>query len=163
MKLSINVMSAESVQRAIDAVHQKQVDLQSVKLKELIRKVAELGALTARSIYGPEVTVTVEEENNGYRQRIVAEGRPVAFFEFGAGIYTDPGHAFAGNAASQGLYVYDGSYSEEHARQYVNWGYWIFGGKKIYGVQPRYALWSAEQDMAADLAEVAREVFNDRH
>ena len=158
MKIKIDLRSAGSIQQAIDLLEKKRKALPK-QIKELGRRVAEEGAAVARPIYGNTVEVSVVETDKGYK--IVAAGRDVAFFEFGAGIYTDPGHALAGNAAQAGLYVYDGAYSEEHAKQYVNWGYWIFGGKKIYGVQPRYALWSADQQMAAKLAEIAKEVFKD--
>lgn len=158
MKKTIQIrLTPESIQKAINELQAERNRI-PVKLREIGNRLAQEGAAVARSIYGSSVSVSVEETSSGFK--IVASGRPVAFFEFGAGIYTDPTHPLAGEAAKEGLYVYDGSYSEEHARQYVEWNYWYFGGMKIEGVQPRYALWSADQQMAANLAKVAREVFS---
>lgn len=151
-------LSSDSIQSVIDELESEKKRVKKL-VPELCRRLAEEGAAAARAAYGDSVTVSVVPIENGYS--IIASGREVAFMEFGAGIYTDTTHPLAGNVDNQGLPVYPGSYSEEHARQFVNYGYWIHDGKKIEGVQPRYGLWAADQAIADSIKEVVREVFAD--
>ena len=80
-----------------------------------------------------------------YTRYVVAHGKGVGVFEFGAGDLADRAHPLAKNAPFP---VYPGSYSEINAREYIEWDYWVFqskdGRKWMYKyIHPRRGLYEA--------------------
>ena len=129
------------------------------KADELCKRLAEEGSRVAQDIYGSAVSVSVVRNDSGNGYIIRADGRAVAFLEFGAGYGVNPANPLAANAATQGLYVYWGSYSAQNAGELIKWDFWIFGGKKMDKVPARNALWEADKRMAQELSRIAQEVF----
>lgn len=138
-----SVMRAEIEYRHILREFDRKVDI-------FIAEVAELARETAQNAFGASVVVTVEPIENGVA--IVASGEKIGFLEFGAGDTAE-----ADEFARQVSYdVYPGSWSENHAREYVNQGFWIFGGVIYQHVTPTHAMqraWEAVHEQWHDIAE----------
>lgn len=125
------------------------------KCAELARRLCEIGEPIIRQVHGNHASVWSEPTENGYK--IVAEGEDVLFIEFGAG-----------NAAGSTAGLYDavpaevrpGSWSETHAKQYVMYGNWWFGGQAYVEVVPTPAFYYAYEYMAQNLPQLAKEVFS---
>lgn len=81
MKIALT-LDTNGVNKAIRQVERMKRDLPS-KVSDLCKRLAEIGAETARREFGPSVSVTTERTDKGYQ--ILAEGRGVCFIEFGAG------------------------------------------------------------------------------
>lgn len=130
------------------------------KIDELEWRMATEGAQVAQRIYGRAVTVTVRREKDGVS--VLASGKAVVFLEFGAGFGTDPMHPLSQELYEQsGVEVYEGTYSDSNARQFVTLDKWFFGGNWYTAVQPRYAMWEADKAMSNEAVRIAKEVFKD--
>lgn len=126
------------------------------KLLELAERLCKIGEPIIRQVHGNHADFirTVPTEN-GYK--IECEGEDVLFIEFGAG-----------NAAGRDAGSYDavpsvvrpGSWSETHAKQYVMYGNWWFGGRAYVEVAPTPAFYYAYEYMVQNLPQIAREVFS---
>lgn len=145
-------VSVTGISRAIKTVEQL-ANLQE-KCAELAKRLCEIGEPIIRQVHGNPTEVWTEPSDNGYK--IVAEGEDVLFIEFGAG-----------NAAGSTAGLYDdvpsvvrpGSWSETHAKQYVMYGNWWFGGQAYVEVVPTPAFYYAYEYMVQNLPTVAKEVF----
>lgn len=120
------------------------------KVDIFIAEVAELARETAQNAFGSSVVVTAEPIENGYA--IIASGSAIGFLEFGAG-----DSAAADTFANQVSYeVRPGSWSETHAKEYSDRGFWVFGGVIYTQVPPTHAMqqaWDAVHEQWSDIAE----------
>lgn len=124
------------------------------KCEEIAKRLCEIGEPIIRQVHGNHAMVWTEPSDHGYK--IVAEGEDVLFIEFGAG-----------NAAGSTAGLYDdvpsvvrpGSWSETHAKQYVMYGNWWFGGVAYVEVVPTPAFYYAYEYMVQNLPQIAQEVF----
>lgn len=121
---------------------------------KFLERLAEIGKEAAQSAYGGAISVTVEPIENG--MAIIADGDAIAFLEFGAGDATNSGNRYASMMPFE---VVPGSWSKEHAQQYVKLGYWIFGGVKYTAIQPRNGMEHAYEAVIENIHSTAREVF----
>ena len=126
------------------------------KLEEVCRQLAEIGAEAAQRHlnggYGnTDATITTLPMKNGYK--IAMSGADVYFIEFGTGKDVDP----HGDVVS--VPVYPGSYSETHARQYSEKGFWWYGGEQLEGTPAQMPMFYAGQAIRENARRVAREVF----
>ncbi len=87
-----------------------------------------------------------------------AMGRGVCFIEFGAGVYAtvqDLDHEKM--ASNIGVYVWPGSWSDEHGK---TWEKWIAGGnnpyKYIYNLKPRPGMYKGIKQAETMIREMAR-------
>lgn len=119
-----------------------------------LERLAEIGKEAAQGAYGSAISVTVEPIENG--MAIIANGDAVAFLEFGAGDATNSGNRYANEMPFD---VSPGSWSKEHAQQYIKLGYWVFGGVKYTAIQPRNGMEHAYEAIMENIHSVAREVF----
>ena len=146
------MITVTGVDHAISALA-KYVNIQ-LKLNEIAKRLCEIGEPIISQVHGNHSHVWTESTPEGYK--IVAEGEDVLFIEFGAG-----------NAAGRdvGLYddvpsvVYPGSWSATHARQYVMYGNWWFGGQAYVEVVPTPAFYYAYEYMVQNLPRIIREVL----
>ena len=128
------------------------------KAQELCERLAEIGSDQAFNTYGSGVVVSVFPKENGAVIR--ADGQEVCFLEFGAGATTNPFHPMAKNFTQEtGYEVRKGSYSEQHARQFSEKGFWVWEGEKYTHIMPRAGLWRGEQEIVMRVYEIAKEVF----
>ena len=127
------------------------------KLDEVCRKLAEIGAQEARARFARGdhgnggVVVTVEPMSNGYK--IVASGHDVYFIEFGTGFFAHP-HGYETSVP-----VYPGSWSESHAQQFSEKGYWYYGGEKLQGTEAEMPMYYAGRAIRENEKRIVREVF----
>lgn len=126
------------------------------KLEEVCRQLAQIGAEAAQMHLGggygnTDATITTLPMKNGYK--ISMSGSDVYFIEFGTGKDVDP----HGDMVS--VPVYPGSYSESHARQYSEKGFWWYGGEQLEGTPAYMPMFYAGQAIRENARRVAREVF----
>ena len=129
------------------------------KEAELRMRLAVLG-LNVASIQFAEAPyvgkndVSVRIDDTGSVAVIYAEGKSVAFIEFGAGAKYGYGHP---QAAEFG--VGPGTYPDGKGHWDDPKGWW-YGGVHTYGNTPAMAMYLAVQEMTAQLTEIARDVFS---
>ena len=173
MEIRINPLSMSSIREAQAQLKQYKKKLPK-KCEELARRLTMLGAGVANVIFSAAVydleakynqpiepaniTVTYEQdyEHNGHFT-IHADGKAVAFVEFGAGV------KFNGNGSDrprpQGI-VGIGQYGMGNGKQ-KSWGFYGDDGE-VYvtsGTPEQPGMWLASRAMREDIAKIAREVF----
>lgn len=134
------------------------------KESELIAKLAERGKNVASvkfagAQYDGVNDVSVRVDNTGSVAVIYAEGKAVAFIEFGSGASMGYGHPTAGeHGLGPGTWSMDESLGGKG-----HWddpdGWYYKHGKKSHGNPPAMAMWGAAQTMAEELTTIAKEVF----
>ena len=157
-------LSNESFEAAAKALRQY-ADWVKGKETELRRRLAERGAEVARirfsgANYDGKNDVTVRVDNTGNVAVIYAEGKAVAFIEFGSGAAYGYGHPQASEFG-----VGPGTYSDnEDLGGKHHWaepdGWYYAHGKRSLGNLPAMAMYDAVQAIAESVLEVAREVFS---
>lgn len=154
--IEIDPLSPWSVIRA-KAEYYRILQEFDAKVDVFLKRLAERGREVFDSLgYTPdsgEITVTVEEIDNGYC--IDAAGQGVIFLEFGAGDATI-GDKYA---SMMPFAVSPGSYSETHDQQYSTYGVWTFGGILYTEVLPRNGMQRAWETVMQEWRDIAREVF----
>ena len=88
----------------------------------------------------PKVTIEPVHDEHGDGWLVIASGREVMFLEFGAGVDTDTDHAWTQEMPFK---VEPGSWSEDHAKQFSEKGYWFYDGKLWHGIPATRALYNA--------------------
>lgn len=134
------------------------------KEAELRKRLATLGATVAsisfsRAIYSGTNDVTVRVEDNGRTATIYAEGKSVAFIEFGTGDKYGHGHP-----QNDEFGVGPGTWSDNPELggkgHWDNPNGWYYGhNKHTFGNPPAMAMWGAVQAMQEQLTDIAKEVF----
>lgn len=158
MKLVELELSPESCEKAIAElkVYKEKV---LPKLEEVCRRLAEIGAETARQhlvTQDGNTDAVIEDPikiDGGYK--IVMSGEDVYFIEFGTGEFTYP----HGDEVS--VPVYPGSYSEEHAQQFSKYRFWWYGGQQYEGTPAYRPLLHAGIAIRQAMPRVVKEVFNE--
>jgi hypothetical protein len=131
----------------------------AAKENELRIRLATLGATVAsiqfsRAIYNGTNDVAVRVDNTGSVAVIYAEGKAVAFIEFGSGAKYGYGHPDAARLGTgPGTYP-DGKGHWDDPR-----GWWYGHGKHSYGNPPAMAMYQAREQMVEQLTQIARQVF----
>lgn len=157
MKRVIKIeLSVESCLTALKELEEYRKHIEP-KLKEVCRRLAEIGVQAARAhlqFGGGNTDASIEEPvamKNGYK--IVMSGEDVYFVEFGTGYFTFP------HGEAVPVPVYPGSYSEQHAQKFSQYGFWWYGGEQYEGT-PAYApLLFASQAIRDAMPRIVREVF----
>ena len=126
------------------------------RLGEIGIKEASVRFTTAMYDGDNDSNVTLEANSNGYV--ILAEGNAVAFIEFGAGVYHNPGEPYP-NPRPDGI-VGIGEYGYGRGKRKA-WGYRDNGGdiKITHGNPAAMPLWYASEEMRKNILTIAREVF----
>ena len=155
-------LSTESIDNAIkeltayrDSIDRKK-NLLLERLGEIGIKEASVRFTTAMYDGDNDSNVTLEANSNGYV--ILAEGNAVAFIEFGAGVYHNPGEPYP-NPRPDGI-VGIGEYGYGRGKRKA-WGYRDNGGdiKITHGNPAAMPLWYASEEMRKNILTIAREVF----
>lgn len=126
-----------------------------------IRDFIETGAQAASRNYGHSQydgpsSVSVSAEVEGAGGRVVASGEGISFIEFGAGIEAGT----TGQTPVQAPYgIYPGSWSRDHAKQFWNYGYWYYNGKRYYSQTPTGAMQDASIEMQQLIRQIAGRNF----
>lgn len=152
----------KSIDKAIKELRQYSAWVQ-VKEVELRSRLAMIGATVAsirfsRAIYNGSNDVSVRVDDTGSVAVIYAEGKSVAFIEFGSGKKYGYGHPQAGELgfgpgtwsdSDQGK----GHWDNEH-------GWWFGSGQHTYGNPPAMAMYSAVKEITENVTKIAKEVFS---
>ena len=155
-------LSTESIDNAIkeltayrDSIDRKK-NMLLERLGEIGIKEASVRFTTAMYDGDNDSNVTLEANSNGYV--ILAEGNAVAFIEFGAGVYHNPGEPYP-NPRPDGI-VGIGEYGYGRGKRKA-WGYRDNGGdiKITHGNPAAMPLWYASEEMRKNILTIAREVF----
>ena len=150
MKLSIS-LSTEDIHSAIERLNEAKDNIDK-GVGEVVTILANEGADVARTLYGGwNVNVIPYSEPKDKRGGIRVSGDYPLMAEFGAGDFT---HPFGFERIP--TVVRPGSYSELHAQQYSEYGYWYFGGRKYYGIAAHQGLFNAKQYIIANSTIVAQ-------
>ena len=133
------------------------------KEKRLLEGLAEIGIKEASvrfttAMYDGtnDVTVKLDKTNNGYV--IVAEGRAVAFIEFGAGVYHNGSEPYP-NPRPEGI-VGIGEYGQGKGKRKA-WGYKNENDELVvtHGNPAAMPMWYASEEIKNSVLKIAREVF----
>ena len=155
-------LSAESIDNAI-AELKAYKRLVEIKTNELLEELAKIGVREASvrfttAIYDGvnDSSVTLNDIPGGYS--IVAEGKAVAFIEFGAGVYHNPGEPYP-NPRPDGI-VGIGEYGKGLGKRQA-WGFKDDSGELVitHGNPAAMPMWYASEEMRDKILKIAKEVF----
>lgn len=162
MKLQIG-LNEQDIERAINELKTyKQEFLR--KEKQLLEGLAKIGLKEASvrfttAMYDGtnDVSVRLDETNNGYS--IIADGKAVAFIEFGAGVYHNTSEPYP-NARPQGI-VGIGEYGKGKGKRKA-WGYKNDNDEVVItrGNPAAMPMWYASEEIKNSILRVAKEVFS---
>lgn len=159
IKMSLSTKSIEQAIKELKA-YRDSIDR---KKDELLKELAHIGVREASvrfttAIYDGtnDSEVTLETIENGYR--IVAEGKAVAFIEFGAGVYHNPSEPYP-NPRPDGI-VEIGEYGHGYGKRQA-WGFRDDDGEIVvtHGNPAAMPMWYASEEMRKSILSIARRVF----
>ena len=155
-------VSSRSIRDAINELKSFRDSLDD-KLDKLLEKLAYIGVKEAsvrftNAIYDGvnDSSVTLEPIEDGYC--IKAEGRAVAFIEFGAGVYHNQGEPYP-NPRPTGI-VGIGEYGKGYGKRQA-WGFRDESGELVitHGNPAAMPMWYASEEMRDSIKEIFVEVF----
>ena len=155
-------LSTSSIDNAIKELKAYKYSLEQKKDK-LLEELANIGVKEASIRFTTAMydgmndsSVTLEPITDGYC--IKAEGKAVAFIEFGAGVYHNPGEPYP-NPRPSGI-VGIGEYGKGHGKQPA-WGFKNEAGELVItrGNPAAMPMWYASEEMRSKILKIAREVF----
>ena len=155
-------LSASSILDAITELKSYRDSIDG-KMDELLEKLAYIGVKEASvrfttAIYDGvnDSSVTLESIQDGYC--IKAEGKAVAFIEFGAGVYHNPGEPYP-NPRPDGI-VGIGEYGKGLGKRQA-WGYKDETGELVitHGNPAAMPMWYASEEMRNAILKTFKEVF----
>ncbi len=155
-------LSSRSITDAIKEMKSYR-DSIAAKMDKLLEKLAYIGVKEASvrfttAIYDGvnDSSVTLEPIKDGYCIR--AEGRAVAFIEFGAGVYHNPGEPYP-NARPAGI-VGIGEYGKGYGKRQA-WGFRDDSGELVitHGTPAAMPMWYASEEMRNAILATFKEVF----
>ena len=157
--MDLSVSSIDNATKELKAFR----DSLKQKKDKLLRELASIGVREASVRFTTAMydgvndsSVTLEPVSEGYA--IVANGRAVAFIEFGAGVYHNTGEPYP-NPRPQGI-VGIGEYGKGYGKRKA-WGYPDGeGGITItHGNPAAMPMWYASEEMRSNILRIAQEVF----
>jgi hypothetical protein len=155
-------LSTSSIDNAIKELKAFRDSLEQKKDK-LLEELARIGVREASVRFTTAMydgvndsSVTLEAIANGYC--IKAEGSAVAFIEFGAGVYHNPGEPYP-NPRPAGI-VGIGQYGKGYGKRQA-WGFKDDTGNLVitHGNPAAMPMWYASEEMQSELLKIAKEVF----
>ena len=155
-------LSSKSIQNAIKELRTYRGSIDA-KLDELLEKLAYIGVKEAsvrftNAIYDGvnDSSVTLTAIKNGYC--IVAEGKAVAFIEFGAGVYHNPSEPYP-NPRPGGI-VGIGEYGKGYGKRQA-WGFKDESGELVitHGNPAAMPMWYASEEMRNAILKTFKEVL----
>ena len=155
-------LSSNSIQSAIRELKSYR-DSIDVKMDKLLEKLARIGVQEASVRFTTAMydgvndsSVTLEPIKDGYC--IKAEGRAVAFIEFGAGVYHNPGEPYP-NPRPAGI-VGIGEYGKGYGKRQA-WGFRDESGELVitHGTPAAMPMWYASEEMRSAILKTFKEVF----
>ena len=155
-------MDSEDIARAIKELKQYKKDFLE-REKKLLQGLAEIGLKEASvrfttAMYDGTNDVSVRLDGKNNRYVIVAEGKAVAFIEFGAGVYHNTGEPYP-NPRPNGI-VGIGEYGKGRGKRKA-WGYLNENNEVVitHGNPAAMPMWYASEEIKNSVLKVVREVF----
>ena len=157
-------LSSSSIQSAMKELKSYRDSIDS-KVGKLLERLANIGVKEASvrfttAIYDGvnDSSVTLETIQDGYC--IKAEGRAVAFIEFGAGVYHNPGEPYP-NPRPAGI-VGIGEYGKGYGKRQA-WGFRDESGELVitHGNPAAMPMWYASEEMRNTILKTFKEVFGE--
>lgn len=157
-EITVDPLNKKSVADAIKEL--KRYKAWVIEKEALLRnRLAMIGATVAsiqfsRAIYNGAKDVSVRVDNTGSVAVIYAEGKDVAFIEFGAGAKYGYGHPEAAKfGTGPGTYP-DGKGHWDNPK-----GWWYGNSQHSFGNPPAMAMYEARERMVEQVTQIAREAF----
>ena len=160
--ITCKLYDKEDIDRAIKELKQFKQDFLK-REKQLVEGLAKIGLKEASvrfttAMYDGtnDVSVRLDEINNGYA--IVADGKAVAFIEFGAGVYHNTNEPYP-NPRPDGI-VGIGEYGKGMGKRKA-WGYKDENDELVItrGNPAAMPMWYASEEIKNSVLRVVREVF----
>ena len=157
--MSLSTTSIDNAIKELTAFRDSLDEKKDKLLEELANigvKEASIRFTTAMYDGVNDSSVTLETTSDGYC--IKAEGKAVAFIEFGAGVYHNPGEPYP-NPRPSGI-VGIGEYGKGHGKRQA-WGFKDESGELVitHGNPAAMPMWYASEEMRSKILKIAREVF----
>ena len=155
-------LSVDSIDNAIKELKAYRDSIE-IKKRSLLKALGEIGVREASvrfttAIYDGtnDSSVSLEATTQGYA--IVARGNAVAFIEFGAGVYHNPGEPYP-NPRPSGI-VGIGEYGKGRGKRQA-WGFKDDSGELVitHGNPAAMPMWYASEEMRSKILKIAQEVF----
>ena len=170
MKIVVNPFDKKSIDAAIAQVKQYKKDFEE-KLEEFTRRLANIGVSVARTGFATAdydgvnepIIVELQKTETGYN--VVASGKTVGFIEFGTGrpernpLWVDNNHVSEDPPYKP---PDRGSYGKQQGLNPHGWWFNAHDGavaQHTYGNPPAEAMLTARDEMVANIARIAREVW----
>lgn len=155
-------LSSSSIRDAINELKSYRDSL-DVKTDKFLEELAYIGVKEASirfttAMYDGINDSTVRLESMWYGYRIVAEGKAVAFIEFGSGVYHNPGEPYP-NPRPSGI-VGIGEYGKGMGKRQA-WGFRDESGELVitHGNPAAMPMWYASEEMRKAIKKKFVEVF----
>ena len=155
-------LSSKSIDQAIKELKAYRDSLDRKK-DEILEELAKIGVREASVRFTTAMydgtndsEVTLKTIENGYQ--IVAEGKAVAFIEFGAGVYHNTSEPYP-NPRPDGI-VGIGEYGHGYGKRQA-WGFRDDDGEIVvtHGNPAAMPMWYASEEMRKSILSIARRVF----
>ena len=155
-------LSISSIDNAIKELQAFRDSIEG-KMYQLLEKLSYIGVKEASVRFTTAMydgvndsSVSVEKTHFGYK--IVASGKAVAFIEFGAGVYHNPGEPYPDPRPSGIVGI--GEYGKGLGKRQA-WGFKDETGDLVitHGNPAAMPLWYASEEMRKYILTIAREVF----
>ena len=136
------------------------IDAKKYQLLEELTKIGlrEASIRFTTAMYDGVNDTDVRAELTHFGYRIVAEGKAVAFIEFGAGVYHNPGEPYP-DPRPDGI-VGIGEYGKGLGKRQA-WGYKDETGELVitHGNPAAMPMWYASEEMRNNIEKIAKRVF----
>ena len=159
IRMSLSYSSIDDAIKELKSFR-KSIDQKKDKLLEELGKIgvkeASVRFTTAMYDGVNDSNVTLKSSKNGYT--IVAEGKAVAFIEFGAGVYHNSGEPYP-DPRPDGI-VGIGEYGKGYGKRQA-WGYRNESGELTitHGNPAAMPMWYASEEMRSKIEKIFKEVF----
>ena len=157
--MSLNTSSIKNAIKELKA-YRDSIDAKKYRLLEELTKIGlkEASIRFTTAIYDGVNDSSVRAELTHFGYRIVAEGKAVAFIEFGSGVYHNPGEPYP-NPRPEGI-VGIGEYGKGLGKRQA-WGYTDETGELVitHGNPAAMPMWYASEEMRNAIVKTFKEVF----
>lgn len=155
-------LSSRSISDAIKELkaYRDSIDVKKYRLLEELTKIGlrEASIRFTTAIYDGVNDSNVRAELTHFGYRIVAEGKAVAFIEFGSGVYHNPSEPYP-DPRPDGI-VGIGEYGKGYGKRQA-WGFKDESGELVitHGNPAAMPMWYASEEMRSQILKIAKEVF----
>ena len=155
-------LSTSSINNAIKELRafRDSIDAKKYQLLEELTKIGlkEASIRFTTAMYDGVNDTSVRAELTHFGYRIVAEGKAVAFIEFGAGVYHNPGEPYP-DPRPEGI-VGIGEYGKGYGQRQA-WGFKNEDDELVitHGNPAAMPMWYASEEMRNSIEKIARRVF----